>query len=233
MAVAEISIRPTVRGAADHRQARQAAGEHGPVHPLAAAVRWAASLMVMPLAYMISTSLKWPHEVYNLNLIPEEPTLENYTYVLEDGRFYWWFLNSLIIATITTISNVLFDSLVGYTLCKFRFPGPLHRLHRDPVDADDPDRDAGDPVVSDEPAVRLARHLLGHHVPRADDRLRHLPDEAVLRDRARRFHRGRAHRRAERVADLVDGGHAAGQARRWRRWRSSSSSATGRPSSGR
>ncbi len=80
-------------------------------------------LMIMPIAYMISTSLKWPHEVYNVNLIPEEPTLENYTYVLEDGRFYMWFLNSVIIATATTISNLLFDSLVGYTLCKFRFPG--------------------------------------------------------------------------------------------------------------
>ncbi|MEL7276670.1 MAG: carbohydrate ABC transporter permease [Pseudomonadota bacterium] len=80
-------------------------------------------LMVMPLAYMLSTSFKFPFEVYNLNLIPEEPTIENYTYVLEDGRFYLWFWNSLLIATITTISNVLFDSLVGYTLCKFRFPG--------------------------------------------------------------------------------------------------------------
>lgn len=80
-------------------------------------------LMVMPIAYMISTSLKWPHEVYNINLIPEEPTLENYAYVLEDGRFYLWFVNSMIVATITTVSNLLFDSLVGYTLCKFRFPG--------------------------------------------------------------------------------------------------------------
>jgi ABC-type glycerol-3-phosphate transport system permease component len=80
-------------------------------------------LMVMPIAYMISTSLKWPHEVYNVNLIPDEPTIENYTYVLEDGRFYLWFINSIIIATITTISNLLFDSLVGYTLCKFKFPG--------------------------------------------------------------------------------------------------------------
>jgi len=77
----------------------------------------------MPIAYMLSTSLKWPHEVYNVNLIPEEPTLENYAYVLEDGRFYGWFVNSLIIATLTTVSNILFDSLVGYTLCKFRFPG--------------------------------------------------------------------------------------------------------------
>ena len=80
-------------------------------------------LMVMPIAYMMSTSLKWPHEVYNLKLIPDEPHLENYTFVLEDGRFFGWFWNSIIIATITTISNVLFDSLVGYALCKFRFPG--------------------------------------------------------------------------------------------------------------
>ena len=80
-------------------------------------------LMIMPIVYMISTSLKWPHEVYNVNLIPDEPTIENYTYVLEDGRFYMWFWNSIIIATITTVSNLFFDSLVGYTLCKFRFPG--------------------------------------------------------------------------------------------------------------
>lgn len=80
-------------------------------------------IMIMPIVYMISTSLKWPHEVYNINLIPEEPTLDNYLYVLEDGRFYSWFLNSAVIATLTTISNLLFDSLVGYTLCKFKFPG--------------------------------------------------------------------------------------------------------------
>ena len=82
-------------------------------------------VMVMPIAYMLSASFKYPFEMYNLNLIPEEPTIENYTYVLEDGRFYQWFINSMIIATITTISNVLFDSLVGYTLCKFRFPGRM------------------------------------------------------------------------------------------------------------
>ncbi len=80
-------------------------------------------LMVMPIVFMISTSLKFPFEVYNLNLIPEEPTIENYTYVLEDGRFYGWFINSLIIAILTTVSAVFFDALVGYALCKFKFPG--------------------------------------------------------------------------------------------------------------
>ncbi|MAX72869.1 carbohydrate ABC transporter permease [Alterinioella nitratireducens] len=79
--------------------------------------------MIMPIAYMLSTSLKWPYEVYNVGLIPEEPHLENYAYVLEDGRFFGWFINSLIIAVLTTVSNLFFDSLVGYTLCKFTFRG--------------------------------------------------------------------------------------------------------------
>ncbi len=82
-------------------------------------------VMVMPIVYMLSTSLKWPHEIYNLSIIPDEPTLENYIFVLEDGRFYRWFVNSLIIATATTVSAVLFDSMVGYTLCKFSFRGRM------------------------------------------------------------------------------------------------------------
>ncbi|HHG91356.1 MAG TPA: carbohydrate ABC transporter permease [Devosia sp.] len=82
-------------------------------------------VMVMPIVYMLSTSLKWPHEIYNLSIIPDEPTLENYIFVLEDGRFYKWFINSLIIATATTVSAVLFDSMVGYALCKFSFRGRM------------------------------------------------------------------------------------------------------------
>jgi multiple sugar transport system permease protein len=79
--------------------------------------------MVMPLIYMLSTSMKYSWEVFDLRLIPEEPTLDNYRYVLQDSRFPIWFWNSLVIATITTISNVFWDALVGYTLCKFRFRG--------------------------------------------------------------------------------------------------------------
>lgn len=79
--------------------------------------------MVMPFIFMVSTSLKYPWEIYDLRLIPNEPTLENYIFVLSDGRFFRWFLNSLLIATLTTVSVVFFDSLVGYVLCKFQFRG--------------------------------------------------------------------------------------------------------------
>ncbi|MCJ8322422.1 MAG: carbohydrate ABC transporter permease [Hyphomicrobiales bacterium] len=80
-------------------------------------------LMIMPIVYLLSTSFKWSHEIYNLQIIPDEPTLDNYSFVLEDGRFYNWFFNSLIVAVSTTVSAVIFDSLVGYTLCKFKFKG--------------------------------------------------------------------------------------------------------------
>lgn len=80
-------------------------------------------LMVIPIFFMVMTSFKLPHEVYALNVIPREPTLENYAFVLKDGRFLRWFANSLLIATIVTLSNVFFDSLVGYTLAKFKFRG--------------------------------------------------------------------------------------------------------------
>jgi multiple sugar transport system permease protein len=80
-------------------------------------------LMVTPLLYMFSTSLKSSAQVYDLKLIPARPTLDNYVKVLADGTFLHWFFNSTFIATAVTISNVFFDSLVGYTLAKFRFRG--------------------------------------------------------------------------------------------------------------
>ncbi|WP_100962915.1 carbohydrate ABC transporter permease [Bosea sp. FBZP-16] len=80
-------------------------------------------LMLTPLLFMFSTSLKDSADIYDLRLIPAAPTLDNYRTVLSDGRFLRWFWNSLAIATIVTLSNVFFDSLVGYTLAKFQFRG--------------------------------------------------------------------------------------------------------------
>lgn len=80
-------------------------------------------VMITPLLFMFSTSLKTASEVYDLRLIPSAPTLQNYVTVLSDGRFMRWFINSTIVACTVTLSNVFFDSLVGYTLAKFAFRG--------------------------------------------------------------------------------------------------------------
>jgi multiple sugar transport system permease protein len=80
-------------------------------------------LMITPLLFMFSTSLKDASEVYDLRFLPANPSLDNYATVLSDGRFLRWFANSMGIAVVVTLSNVFFDSLVGYTLAKFRFRG--------------------------------------------------------------------------------------------------------------
>jgi len=80
-------------------------------------------IMIVPLLYMFSTSLKSSQDIYDMRLIPTAPTLANYVTTLADGNFLKWFWNSLFVATTVTISNVFFDSLVGYTLAKFEFRG--------------------------------------------------------------------------------------------------------------
>jgi len=80
-------------------------------------------VMVMPFVYMLGASFKFNNEIYELSLLPREPTLDNYRRLFERSGFARWFMNSLLIGTVTTASVLFFDSLVGYTLAKFRFRG--------------------------------------------------------------------------------------------------------------
>ncbi|EYB69224.1 sugar ABC transporter permease [Deinococcus phoenicis] len=78
---------------------------------------------LFPFAWMLLTSLKSFQELFNLAFFPAAPTLDNYRQVLTETKFLEWFGNSLLVAGVTTVSVLFFDSLVGYTLAKFDFPG--------------------------------------------------------------------------------------------------------------
>ncbi len=80
-------------------------------------------VMVTPLIFMLATSLKDNSEVYELHLLPRAPTLDNYIQILGHSPFGRWFAVSFAVATISTLSVLFFDSLIGYTLAKFRFRG--------------------------------------------------------------------------------------------------------------
>ncbi|HWK79819.1 MAG TPA: carbohydrate ABC transporter permease [Thermomicrobiales bacterium] len=79
--------------------------------------------MIFPFVWMLSSSLKLPGDIYSLNIIPPTFTLGNYREVLEQTEYIRWFLNSLGIALVTTASVAFFDSVAGYALAKYRFPG--------------------------------------------------------------------------------------------------------------
>ena len=78
-------------------------------------------LMIFPFVWMVATSFKQPWDVYNLSIIPTQPTLANYFRLLATSNFPRWFFNSFVVSIAVTMSVLFFDSLVGYTLCKFKF----------------------------------------------------------------------------------------------------------------
>ena len=80
-------------------------------------------MMIFPFVWMVVSSLKSAAEIYSLSLVPPNPSLANYREVLNETSFVRWFANSLIVALITTASVAFFDSLVGFVLAKYRFPG--------------------------------------------------------------------------------------------------------------
>src|SRR5512142_1619793 len=81
-------------------------------------------IMVLPFLWMISTSFKPPTEViaWPPNMIPIRPTLQNYAKLQTAAPFARFFLNSVIMSTVSTIGLVLTSTLAGYVFSKYQFP---------------------------------------------------------------------------------------------------------------
>lgn len=79
--------------------------------------------MLFPFFWMIGTSFKQGSDVYNLSIFPQKATLGNYRKLLSGSYFPMWFLNSLIVGGAVTLSVLFFDSMVGFALSKYKFPG--------------------------------------------------------------------------------------------------------------
>lgn len=80
---------------------------------------------ILPALWVISSSLNPAKSLTGGTFWPENPGLTNYDELLNNQFFPYqtWFLNSLKIATITTLSTIFITCLAGYTLSRFRFKG--------------------------------------------------------------------------------------------------------------
>lgn len=84
-----------------------------------------AALIVVPFAWMISTSLKTPDQlfVYPPQWIPDPVAWSNYFeswQVLPFGRFI---LNTVFLTALGIFAELLTESLVAYGFARYRFPG--------------------------------------------------------------------------------------------------------------
>ena len=84
-----------------------------------------AVIMVLPFAYMVSTSFKSQTYVLSLppQFVPHPATTANYTQAWSNDDFSRYFVNSLVVAAVSTALSLLLSSMMAYSFARFRFPG--------------------------------------------------------------------------------------------------------------
>lgn len=81
---------------------------------------------LFPIYYMIISAFGPPVEsaAESYSLIPQGITLDSFKFFINYSPYSLrWILNSLIVAGVTTVSNVLFTGMAGYAFAKMKFPG--------------------------------------------------------------------------------------------------------------
>ena len=94
----------------------------GPVYCVLALI---GVVWIFPFLWMALGSVKTQREILASppKLLPEHATLENFTQWFQELHFGTYFTNSLVVAVITVLGNIVFCSMVGYALAKMRFAG--------------------------------------------------------------------------------------------------------------
>ena len=82
-------------------------------------------LLILPIVWMLSTSFQSGDKMYQLTTewIPKVWHPENYPNALSRAAFPLFFLNSAVVSIAVMVGNVVFCTLAGYGLAKYRFPG--------------------------------------------------------------------------------------------------------------
>jgi multiple sugar transport system permease protein len=88
---------------------------------------WTAVVLIVifclfPFYWLINVSLKTGPDLSGADLLPPNPTLDNYQSIFEDADFTKALRNSVGITTITTLLALLFGSFAAYALARLRFP---------------------------------------------------------------------------------------------------------------
>lgn len=82
--------------------------------------------ILLPIYWMLVTSIKPNTESFKVppDIIPIEPTLENFINQLKDRTgFLTYFINSIIVSLGTTLLSIITAILAGYAISRLRFPG--------------------------------------------------------------------------------------------------------------
>ncbi len=82
-----------------------------------------AAYALLPVAWVVSLSLKPGSELSDGSFLPKSPTLDNFRAVFKDPQFPAALRNSLGIAAISTVVAVLLAMFAAYAIVRLDFPG--------------------------------------------------------------------------------------------------------------
>ena len=84
-----------------------------------------AVAMLLPFAWMISTSVKPPDQLFTVppTWLPNPIHWDNYVKAMGAGNFGRYAMNSLFLGVANLVTNVLLSALAGYAFARLRFPG--------------------------------------------------------------------------------------------------------------
>ena len=83
-------------------------------------------LSIFPFLWLASTSFKGTNEdifAYPPTFIPQDFTILNYIEVWHKVNFISYFVNSMVVAAITVLLNLILSSLAAYPLARMKFKG--------------------------------------------------------------------------------------------------------------
>ena len=82
-------------------------------------------LIIVPILWIISTSLKSPDAIWDtpIEVIPSEPTTENFQTLWISHPFLQYLKNSLIVVSSATFISVCVSTFAGYGISRFKFRG--------------------------------------------------------------------------------------------------------------
>jgi multiple sugar transport system permease protein len=84
-----------------------------------------ACVWFFPVFWALSTSLKTDQEAIadGINILPSNPSLNNYLYIIQHSDLPIWYLNSTITSVGITFLVVFMAACCGYAISQLRFPG--------------------------------------------------------------------------------------------------------------
>jgi multiple sugar transport system permease protein len=84
-----------------------------------------STIFIFPFVWTVLTALKAPHEIFRFPppLFPQRFQWENFIEVWRQVPFLTFLVNTLTVASLSVVGDIITASLVAYGFARFRFPG--------------------------------------------------------------------------------------------------------------